>query len=112
MSFSEFTSSPFTYSLPKLDYKNACNPEKKKLSEYLKKSKDRVHFQNGDFFVMQVSNETIGNFIGKRGNKISELRQKYSSKILVSNENGKRLVYISQSHDKLKIIGHLMYALL
>lgn len=92
------------WSMPKL-----IKSEKKVLTDYLKNSPERVHFENGEFFEMEVSENVAGAFIGKRGQNIKELRKKYISKILVSNENGKRYIYISQSHDKTKVIGELMY---
>jgi len=83
--------------------------EKKVLTDYLKNSPERVHFENGEFFEIEVSENVAGAFIGKRGQNIKELRKKYISKILVSNEDGKRYIYISQSPDKIKVIGELMY---
>ena len=92
------------WSMPKL-----IKSEKKVLTDYLKTSPERVHFENCEFFEMEVSENFAGMFIGKRGQNIRALRKKYMSKILVSNENGKRYIYISQSPDKMKVIGELMY---
>lgn len=79
------------------------------LTDYLITSPERKHFEKCDYFSMQVSDDFAGAFIGKSGSNITKLRKKYQSKILVSNENGKRFVYISNSPDKMKIIGKLLY---
>jgi len=96
------------WSMPKLEIKKESEEI---LTDYLKSSPERVHFENGEFFKMEVTENFAGEFIGKRGQNIRELRKKYSSKILVSNENGKRYIYISQSLDKMKVIGKVIYTI-
>ena len=98
------------WSLPALCNSLCCRPKmslKKELTAYLKKSPDRAYFEDGDFFTIQISQKIAGAFIGLNGKNIAELRKKYSSKILVSNENGKRFIYISKSCDKNKCIQQL-----
>ena len=78
------------------------------LTDYLKKSPEYNYFKDNEFFSIEVSNKNAGILIGKDGRNIRELRKKYQSKILISNENGKRYLYISQSPDKSTIIQQLM----
>jgi len=96
------------WSMSKLEIKKESE---KILTDYLKSSPERVHFENGEFFEMEVTENFAGAFIGNYGQNIRKLRKKYSSKILVSNENGKRYIYISQSPDKMKVIGEVIYAM-
>jgi len=99
--------------LPALCSSPSCQPKiesiplKKELTHYLKKSSERAYFEDGNFFTIQITEKIAGAFIGKNGKNITELRTKHSSKILVSNENGKRFIYISDSCDKNKCIQEL-----
>jgi predicted RNA-binding protein YlqC (UPF0109 family) len=98
--------SPFDYGFPKL----WIEPPKKTLTDYLKNSSEREHFEDLKYFDMEISENFAGMFIGKNGRNIRNIRNKYSSKILISNENGKRYIYVSHSPDTFKVIGEIIYA--
>lgn len=98
-------STPFDYYFPKLDFGIST----KKLTDYILCSPERKHFEDLKYFEVEVSDDFAGFFIGKNGKNIKNLRDKYpTSKILISKENGKRYIYISNSQDKFKVIGYLM----
>jgi len=98
--------SPFDYGFPKL----WIETPKKTLTDYLLSSPEREHFEDIRYFETEVSENFAGRFIGKNGRNIRSLRKKYSSKILISNENGKRYIYVSHSPDTFKIIGEIIYS--
>jgi predicted RNA-binding protein YlqC (UPF0109 family) len=98
--------SPFDYGFPKL----WIETPKKTLTDYLRTSPEREHFEDLRYFDTEISENFAGQFIGKNGRRIKSLRKKYSSKILISNENGKRYIYVSHSPDTFKVIGEIIYA--
>lgn len=97
--------SPFDYGFPKLELET-----QKTLTDYLVSSPEREHFEDLRYFETEISENFAGQFIGKNGNRIKSLRKKYKSKILISNENGKRYIYVSHSPDTFKIIGEIIHA--
>lgn len=99
------STSPFDYGFPKLWIEIP-----KTLTDYLKDSPEREHFEDLRYFETEISENFAGQFIGKNGRNIRSLRKKYSSKILISNENGKRYIYVSHSPDTFRVIGEIIYA--
>ena len=101
-------SSPFDYYFPKL---NVDIDSTKKLSDYIIRSPEHKYFEDLRYFDVEISDNLAGFLIGKNGRNINRLRKKFSkSKIIISNENGKRYVYISNSVDTFKVIGYLIKA--
>lgn len=99
-------SSPFEYYFPKLEI-NVCNT--KELTNYIASSPERKHFEDLKYFDVEITENLAGSLIGKNVINIRKLRNKYyKSKILISNENGKRYMYISNSEDTFKVIGYLL----
>lgn len=101
------TMNSFDYGFPKLE---EMFTSKKTLTDYLLNSPEREHFEDLKYFNIEITENFAGMFIGKNGINIKNIRKKYSSKILISSENGKRYIYISHSPDTFKVIGKVIYA--
>ena len=77
-------------------------------SDYLQKSKYYSSFTDGKYIEMEITNDQVGMIIGNRGENINRLRKHFKSKILISNEYGKRFLYIS-SEDKFNVFSCIFF---